>query len=287
MPSIRSAIEFVRTRRRIMAMPHAKPSAKAIYHAWLQLSRYPESNRNKPLSIELGNFVIHAQNWNELSFLFEEIFIGNEYLVKLPRRDPVIVDCGANIGCATLYFKLHYPDARILAFEPNPFCFEMLKKNVEVNGLKNVSLVQAACASAPGTTTFHVNPGFSPMSSAVGNRDQKQKTVPIEVRLVKLSESITEDVDLLKLDIEGGEWEVFADLVASGKMTRIHRMAIEYHHRFATKEVKLSRFLKNLEDAGYTYSVGVGIKAERRFMSIFQDVMIYAVKQGMEDVAPA
>lgn len=193
---------------------------------------------------------------------------------------------GGSLAAFTkLYFKLHNPDARILAFEPNPFCFEMLKKNVEANGLKNVALVQAVCANSPGTTTFHVNPGFSPMSSAIGNRDEKQKTMPIEVRLVKLSDSITEDVDLLKLDIQGGEGEVFADLVAGGKLSRIHRMAIEYHLRYGTTEVKMSRFLKILEDSGYTYSRGVGIKAERRFMGVFQDVMIYAVKLGMEDRA--
>ncbi|NBR84728.1 MAG: FkbM family methyltransferase [Verrucomicrobia bacterium] len=285
MPSLLSTFEFIRDRRRILRLPHAKPSAKAIYHAWLQLRRYPKANRDKPLTIELGETVIHAQNWLELDFLFNEVFVGNEYYVKLPRRDPFIIDCGANIGCTTLYFKLHYPDARILAFEPNPYCFEMLKKNVEANGLKHVALVQAACASAPGTTTFHVNPTFSPLSSAIGNRDEKQKTVPIEVRLVKLSDSITENVDLLKLDIEGGEWDVFADLVASGKLARIDRMAIEYHHRFGTTEVKMSRFLKILEDAGYTYSVGVDIKAERRFMGVFQDVMIYAVKLGMEEKA--
>lgn len=283
--SFRSPFDFLRDRRRILRLPHAKPSAKAIYHAWLQLQRHPKANYEKPLTIELGDTIIHAQTWWELSFLFEEIFLGNEYLVKLPRRDPLIVDCGANIGCATLYFKLHYPDARIIAIEPNPFCFEMLKRNVEVNGLKNVSLLQAACANSSGTTTFHVNTTFSPMSSALGNRDSKNKTVPVEVRLVKLSDSIHEDVDLLKLDIEGGEWEVFADLVASGKLARIHRMAIEYHHRYGTTEVKMSRFLKILEDAGYTYSLGVDIKAERRFMGVFQDVMIYAVKLGMEEKA--
>ena len=47
----------------------------------------------------------------------------------------------------------------------------------------------------------------------------------------------------------------------------------------------MSRFLKILEDAGYTYSLGVDIKAERRFMGVFQDVMIYAVKLGMEEKA--
>ena len=285
MPFLLSPFEFIRDRRRILRMAHAKPSPKAVYLAWLQLRRVPKAHRAQPLTIELGRTVIHGQNWAELDFLFNEVFIGDEYFVKLPRRDPLIIDCGANIGCATLYFKLHYPDARIIAFEPNPFCFEVLKKNVTDNHLKHVTLVPAACASAPGTTTFHVNPGFSPMSSALGTRDPKHQTVPIEVKLVQLSDAVTEDVDLLKLDIEGGEWEVFANLVASGKFARIHRLAIEYHHRFGTTEVKLSRFLKILEDAGYTYSLGVGIKAERRFAGVFQDVMIYAVKRGEEDAA--
>ncbi|MSU28059.1 MAG: hypothetical protein EXS27_09105 [Pedosphaera sp.] len=60
-----------------------------------------------------------------------------------------------------------------------------------------------------------------------------------------------------------------ADLVASGKLAGIHRMAIEYLHRYGTTEVKMSRSLKIFEDARCTYLVGLSIKAERRFMRVF------------------
>ncbi|MBI3690708.1 MAG: FkbM family methyltransferase, partial [Mycolicibacterium aromaticivorans] len=114
---------------------------------------------------------------------------------------PRIVDCGANIGLATLYFKLHHPAARVLCFEPNPGCFALLKKNVETNQLADVTLVEAACGRENGKVAFFADPEFSPQSSA--RRGRSARGVACEVKQVRLSDYLDGDVDLLKLDVEG------------------------------------------------------------------------------------
>ena len=80
------------------------------------------------------------------------------------------------------------------------------------------------------------------------------------------------------MDIEGAEWLVMDDLVKNDKLGMIDRFFIEYHHRVGTPEVKLSKFLTVLEEAGYTYALHTTMNIERRFTGVFQDVMIYAVK---------
>lgn len=279
-------IEFLRNlrdRRRIKRMPHAVPSTKAVYHAWLQIQRWPQANRDQAMEVELGENVLFGQNWEEVSYLFEEVFVHNEYFTETPIKDPFIVDCGANIGFATVYFKLLYPDAKVLSFEPNPYCFDVLTKNVEGNKFDNVTMIKAGCSNEAGKTSFHVNPGFSPMSSMDATRNPDEESEEVEVELVKLSDHIHRPVDLLKMDIEGAEWLVMEDLVKSGKLNLVDRFFIEYHHRVGGPEVKLSKFLSILEEAGYTYALHTTMNLERRFTGVFQDMMVYAVKLDKVD----
>lgn len=274
-------LQRMRDARRIKRMKHAVPGNKAVLHAWLQLERYPNSYRDQPLEIELGETTLHGQNWEELSYIFTEVFINNDYYTRSRIADPFIIDCGANIGMATVYFKLLYPSAKILSFEPNPYCFEVLTQNVKENDFGNVTLVKAGCGKEAGPVTFHVNPGFSPMSSVDGSRNPEAEAIDVEI--VKLSDHINRPVDIFKMDIEGGEWDVMDDLVSTGKIEMIDRMFIEYHHRIGSPEVKFGKFLQILEDAGYTYSLTTNMNLDRRFTGVFQDVMIYAVKMDKVD----
>ncbi|MBI3877337.1 MAG: FkbM family methyltransferase [Verrucomicrobia bacterium] len=271
MSALLSPVRFLRDARRILRLKDAPPGAGALFKCWLSLQFAPQDG---PLSARLGPLTLHAHNREELSFLFEEVFVKQDYLVPLDRPDPVIVDCGANLGFATLYFKLSWPGARIMCFEPNPSCFQHLERHVTENGLKDVTLVQAACGKSAGEISFFVNPGFSPLSSIHGSRSAGAQE--IKVKLVKLSDYITGDVDLFKLDVEGAEWDIMDDLIATGKIARIQRMAIEYHHRIGGAKPELSRFLKMIEDAGFTYDIEAFVSQRKKFTGAFQDMMILA-----------
>jgi len=263
---------------RLLRMPDARPGRMALVRARLSFCcRNPESG---PARARLGPLALYAHTEGELAYLFGEVFVRREYYVDLRRPDPLIVDCGANIGFATLFFKLHYPAARILAFEPNPSCFKLLQRHIEENQLRDVTAIQSACGKDNGQVSFFVSRGFSPLSSIHGGRAENAEE--IKVKLVKLSDHITEDVDLLKLDVEGAEWDVLADLVESGKLARVRRMAIEYHHRIGGAKSEMGSFLKILEDAGFNYDIEANLHEEQRFAGLFQDVMIYANRPGVK-----
>jgi hypothetical protein len=73
------------------------------------------------------------------------------------------------------------------------------------------------------------------------------------VRTVRLSDYINEDVDLLKLDVEGSEMAILEDLMAADKLERVRQIIGEYHHHVKPDEDRLGEFLSLLERAGFGY----------------------------------
>ena len=79
-------------------------------------------------STRLGKYEIWYENSDEFYELKKEIFSENCYYIELEKEDPYIIDLGAHIGMSVVYFKMLFPKAKILAFEPVPYNFEILKK---------------------------------------------------------------------------------------------------------------------------------------------------------------
>lgn len=210
-----------------------------------------------------------------LEMLFREIFIRNTYASCL-RDQPIIIDGGANIGVSVLFFKKHYPNAKILAFEPNPVCFEILKKNVEVNKLEDVEIYQAALDNKEGSIEFFLassmTEGDIGASTKRMNVDEYHKkigkTYPIDVKCIKLSKYIKDEVDLLKLDIEGSESNVMQDI--STKFHLIKSLIMEFHYSIKVNTNYLSSSIKVLEDNNHMYIIAgdkkTKMKGRRNFM---------------------
>jgi hypothetical protein len=97
-----------------------------------------------------------------------------------------------------------------------------------------------------------------------------------DVTQVRLSDYVTEEVDLLKLDVEGSEWEVLDDLMEAGKMRSIRRLVIEYHHLMDAPVPRLGDFLKRLEGSGFSYNVVASRASAQYFHPRWQAVMLYA-----------
>ena len=228
-------------------------------------------------AVRLGPLRIVAGSHNDLAFGFIELFVKEEYDVALPTTTPLIVDCGANIGLAMVYFKVRYPGARVICFEPNPASCELIDEHIRENNLRDVTVQRAACGAAPGEASFFINSTDSILSSF--DRERAQAEVEIKVPVVRLSESIRGPVDLLKMDVEGAEWAILGDLSESGKLPLIKAMIIEYHHQISGRPAALSRFLRMIEDAGFRYELNCEIGKRHRFEGGFQDVMIYASRK--------
>lgn len=141
--------------------------------------------------------------------VFYEVLMDEVYGVPAGRVEPdevrCVIDCGANVGMSALYFANRYPRAMIYAVEPHPDNFRLLSHNVA--GIERVVPIQAAVVGRPRDTVVLSTDlpawGNSVTDSGVG------VTVPAVTIPQLMAAHCLTSVDLLKVDIEGAEREVF------------------------------------------------------------------------------
>ena len=178
--------------------------------------------------MRLLGYQVSYSNHSAAFFLVHEVFVNGAYAFEPPTRRPRIVDCGANIGMSVIFFKSLYPEAEVLAFEPDPRTFARLRENVEVNRLAQTRLVNAAVAGAPGTLPFYSDAAGD--GSLVASLDPARGgSVAVAVKVVRLSSFVDRTIDFLKIDVEGAEHAVVDDLIDSGSIVHVREMVIEVH----------------------------------------------------------
>ena len=215
-------------------------------------------------------YQVHCCSYKVLHMLFSEIFMLEEYFFESATRGPLIMDCGANIGVATLYFKWRYPEARVCAFEPNASAFELLARNVTQNHLENVEVWNAALSGEGGEVLFYSDKLAGVTASLHPNSPACDSTT---VRALQLSPFIdSREIDFIKMDIEGAEQEVIVEVSRSGRLRNIKQLAIEYH-QLPGEKCNMSTLLAELEDSGFNYRVRASLPSK---CSASQDIMVYA-----------
>jgi FkbM family methyltransferase len=189
--------------------------------------------------------------------MFREIFIDQNYYIPPTEAPLTIIDCGTNIGVSLLYFRTQAPNATITAFEPNPHTYQMVQTNVETNNL-NVTIHPVGLGNKKTTATFYtdVNDLASQSGSTTGHLATKNyELTSLMVSIEPLSSYITGPVDILKLDVEGAEGAVIAELAASNALQHIKQIFIEYHFDGVHTMYPLGEMLSVLERAGFTYAI--------------------------------
>ncbi|HWF25462.1 MAG TPA: FkbM family methyltransferase [Solirubrobacteraceae bacterium] len=132
-----------------------------------------------------------------------------------------IVDLGANIGLFGVFAAGRWPGARITAFEPDPANLAIHERTIAANGPgRRWTAIHAAGGARDGEVRFSA--GRFALSRMAGPGDRAAITVPIRDVLPMLAEA-----DLLKMDIEGGEWEILGD--ARFRASPPRALVLEYH----------------------------------------------------------
>ena len=143
----------------------------------------------------------------------------------------VVIDVGANIGYYTLIFaKLVGEKGKIFAFEPDPTNFQLLKKNVEINGFHNVILEQKALSDNSGKMMLSLNNE----NTAGHHLDFKNQntTNSTEVDVLSLDEYFLNkniDINFIKMDVEGAESNVIKGMTNILKNSKDLKMIVEYN----------------------------------------------------------
>ncbi len=213
------------------AARHSVLAAGPVSRAWLFLTllalpakRRLTSGTPVPVRLRLGGSprLFWFSDESEL-FALEEIFGEGEYAAAAVGRPTVIVDLGSNVGQAALWFRSRFPEARLLCVEPDPRTFATLTRNVGNDPL--VTLRHAAVTAEDGPVVIERTP-HSSWGTRVNGSSGNGLVVPGLSLKTLLADGLIDQVDVLKVDIEGME---HAALAASPALARARLVVGELH----------------------------------------------------------
>jgi len=212
-------------------------------NSYLLLKKLKKIPRYTNVSINLLGKEFKIVDSESFFFMYKEIFERQIYKFPAKSKNPSIIDCGANIGLSILYFKTLFPFSRIITFEPDKKIFDVLMFNINSFGLRDVKIENKA--------VWNSNTNIEFMSEgADGGRivEVDSSNEIYSVPTIRLSSLLDQNVDFLKLDIEGSEFEVLKD--CKDLLHNVKNLFVEYHS-FTGQEQNLSIILNILYNAGF------------------------------------
>ncbi|MBO3698541.1 FkbM family methyltransferase [Roseivirga sp. E12] len=202
-----------------------KPKGLALYHKF-----YTDTKANRVVDFNVEGYSAKLYLRQETSDVptFQQIFLNTRYEMELPYVPKTIIDGGANVGFASVFFANKYPNAEVLAVEPDSSNFELVQKNT-----KEFSNIKALKSAIWGKTS-HLrikNPDFEKWAFEVEETDESAEGA---FQAYSISDLITqmgwESVDFLKLDIEGSEMNVFTSDYESW-LPKVKLLIVELHEK--------------------------------------------------------
>jgi FkbM family methyltransferase len=243
---------------------YSKLFLKSVFHHKVKKNRRPIQTEN------ILGFNVCFFSYGQLLDLFEEIFIYEVYKFYSSRKSPLIVDCGSNIGMSVLYFKLIFPAGKIMAFEPHPASFNLLRENVVANDIADVSLFNFALGDLEQMALLYNEQDGGTLTMSLFRNQANSTSEKINVK--KLSDHVHEKIDLIKIDVEGSEDKIIVDLVQTGKIALVEKMMIEYHPELTA--ISVERFVALLSKNGLAYSA-----SKNQLHPESSEILIYCNRQ--------
>ena len=222
------------------------PELAVLHELERRASREPRRTRGEvslaPYRFEYADAISAWPQW-------DEIFVHGALSFKSSTSAPRILDCGANIGLASIYFKRQYPDARVTAFEADPALASICRRNLGSCGYDDVELMDAAVWIATGPLEFVCEGADSGAIAAIEPSVNGPRTA---VPAVRLSDWLQEPIDLLKLDVEGAELPILED--CRDRLHNVRAMTIDLHE-FNPGHRQTGAVFELLSSAGFQFDM--------------------------------
>ncbi len=208
-----------------------------------EFDRLSQMPRYTPTTTTLLGVPIDIVDATSFLWTLPDIFDRGMLAFPASSSTPLIIDGGANIGLATLFFKRLYPLSRITVFEPDAAIFAVLRRNLLTWGYPDVVCHCAGLSAADGVAKFN-------SEGADSGRIARETTTngTVEIRTVRLSSFLTEPVDMLKLDIEGAELDVLEE--CANRLHLVRQVYVSYHS-FRHQPQRLDAVIGLLGKAGF------------------------------------
>ena len=184
---------------------------------------------NKKLVKIPGYPPIHFRQNTSDSDVFNQVILSREYRIDEVFNPQFIIDVGANIGLTSLFYHKEYPSARIFAVEMETGNYDLLKKNT--TEISNITSINKALWS--DSTPIFMTRSSSKDSHCVGLKSEFSELVQTITVLEIIDKFKLTSIDILKMDIEGAEKEIFSKDVDTW-LPMVKCLIIELHDRFVS-----------------------------------------------------
>jgi FkbM family methyltransferase len=168
-------------------------------------------------------------------FVYRDVIDCKEYEFTVGKEPKIIIDAGANIGLTSVFFANKYPNAKIITIEPDESNIKILEMNIKP--YKNIHLIKGALWDSVGEIDL-LDAGLGNWGFMVGHENNpngiklptnsKYKTPTVNIEKIIELYGIDE-IDILKIDIEGSEKEVFNN--CSQWINKVNSIVVELHER--------------------------------------------------------
>jgi FkbM family methyltransferase len=216
-----------------------------------KISRQP---RYKNFSTSIGGLELDAADPPSFIAQYKEFIQRNVYKFTAETTKPYIIDCGTNIGLSIISYKKMYPNARIIGFEPDPKILSIANKNIKNENYTNIQLINKAVWTEETILMFHQE------GSAGGRIVNEKNDKTINVSTFDLKKLLVENVDFLKIDIEGAEYEIMKDIDPS--LNFVKNIFIEYHSK-CNQDQNLGEIITILKKNGFRYFLESGYESPK------------------------
>lgn len=206
------------------------------FHAFV-LDYLGVNNKKYELRFRNGLRIFLRGRTNDKS-MAREIFLTKDYIrnnVKIKDGD-IVFDIGANIGFFSIFSASTFPKSKVYSFEPNKENFAILCQSLDANKIQNIFPINAALGNEKGILKLYHsrNTGGHSLVDQSGfmerNKLAQNDFEDVQVESFKdfLRKEAIQAIDFLKMDIEGGEYDVLLNL-SNDDFKKIKRIAMEYH----------------------------------------------------------
>jgi FkbM family methyltransferase len=210
-------------------------------------------------------FYIYLKTKSSDIDVFNQIILNNEYksVVKIINKYNIpcttMLDAGANIGLASIYFKSQFPKLNIIALEPSVTTFKRLERNINklegIRGLKKGIWSHSTYLSADTSFRDGRDWAFKLIETSQKVNDTFEVVSIFDV----ISEFKLDHIDVLKIDIEGGEESVFSVESNIDWLKKVRLIAIEIHDEFNCRDHIENMLLKFGFILSYSGELTIGI----------------------------
>lgn len=212
----------------------------------------------KQIKFNHENIEINYRDDSDLSVI-DEIFIDKMYrstesiILNLSsnsagRQSSIILDIGAHIGLFSIYASALNPKVKIIALEPEPNNFALMKENLKLNHCENVVVKNIALVSDGQQNIDLYLSENSHNHTTTPNHLTTQPLDHVIVPATNLGKLIKQNkldkISLLKMDIEGTEFEIFEN-VEDKILNIVENIAVEYHEDENNKRADLENIIRS------------------------------------------